>query len=194
MRLRLIILSGLFFIAWVLGARALADARVPFTFAYEDREGYPSFMGNGTDIPTQRPGTYIDLLRLVAERVPIELKLERYPWERCKAFLKSNRVDAINSSFKESRSRIGVFPVLPNGEVDTQRRITSDSYRLYTLKDSELFYDPHRNNFVNLGKGISAPLGYSIVSELQAKGIPIQAHTGASTACYSHSRWAGPKA
>lgn len=135
-------------------------------------------MGNGTEVPEEMPGTYIEMLRLVAQDLPIDLKLERYPWERCKANLRNNRVDAINSSYRESRAEIGVFPRTDDGSVDVSRRITDDTYRLYTLDNSMTRFDAKAQKFVFADRGISAPLGYSIVGDLRAAGNTIEENAG----------------
>ncbi len=144
--------------------------RVSFTFAYDIQEGFPSFMGEGEEVRSDLPGTYIEILRLVSTRVPIDLKLVRLPWERCKAYIASNQVDAINSSFKVSRELIGVFPKTASATVDRNRRITSDAYRLYSREASNLSYDSVSGLIKNAEKTIFAPLGYSIVDDLRSKG------------------------
>ena len=147
---------------------------IEFTFAYDVQEGFPSFMGNGQSIPEKRPGTYIEILQLVEQKVPIKLKLVRLPWARCKAALKANLVDGINSSFSNAREEIGIFPYKKDGSVDTNRKITSSIYRLYTKGDSPIQYDPVSGLILNTGKGILAPLGYSIVDDFKKRGILIE--------------------
>lgn len=169
---RLYFLLAVFYSGFLFSAEVYAE-RVEFTFAYDVQEGFPSFMGSGKEVSKEYPGTYIELLREVEKRVPIKLKLERYPWERCKAYLKANKVDGINSSFKPSRQELGVFPKGKNSSVDINRRITSDNYILYARKGSPIFYDPVTGTIKNTHKGVAAPLGYSIVGELKNKGVNV---------------------
>jgi polar amino acid transport system substrate-binding protein len=169
---RLYFLSAVLYGGSLFSTEVYAE-KVEFTFAYDVQEGFPAFMGSGKDVSKEYPGTYIELLREVEKRVPIKLKLERYPWERCKAYLKANKVDGINSSFKPSRQEIGVFPKGENNSVDINRRITSDNYILYARKGSPIFYDPLTGTIKNPHKGVAAPLGYSIVGELKNKGVDV---------------------
>lgn len=160
-----------------LSVHASAYAESPlveFTFAYDVQEGFPSFMGQGQSIPYKMPGSYIEILQLVEQKVPIRLNLVRLPWERCKAYLKANKVDGINSSFNSLRQEIGVFPYTIKGDIDRSRRITSDTYRLFARDGSDIFYDSFSNRIINTGKGVLAPLGYSIVSDLRKRGTQIE--------------------
>ncbi len=151
---------------------------IEFVFAYDTQEGFPSFMGNGQTVPDQNPGTYVEILRLVDARLPIKVSFVRLPWNRCKAYLKQNLVSGINSSFRESRKELGVFPSTTEGQIDPQRRITSDIYRIYAKKSSNISYDPLRNRIINQGKGLIAPLGYSIVADLRKEGVEVTEHSG----------------
>jgi polar amino acid transport system substrate-binding protein len=167
-----VILASLFCLALI--PNALAE-KVVFTFAYDVQEGFPSFIGNGSEVPEEYPGTYIEMLRLVAQRVPIELQLVRYPWQRCKAYLRDNKVDGINSSYRASRTEIGVFPLNPEGAPDRSRRITSDSYLLYASKGAGVYFDPDTDQIMNAEQGILAPLGYSILEDFRKRGLKIEA-------------------
>lgn len=150
--------------------------QVEFVFAYDTQQGFPAFMGQGFEVPAQYPGTYIDILREVASRLPIQLTLTRLPWERCKAYLAQNRVSGINSSFKPERALIGVFPRLEAGGVDRSKRITSDAYRIYTKQGSGLRYDAQRMKVFPSASLIAAPLGYSVVEDLRARGLQVEQH------------------
>lgn len=150
--------------------------KVDFVFAYDVQQGFPSFMGNGVEIPEENPGTYIEILQRVAQRLPINLILERYPWERCKSYLAQDKVDSINSSYKASREKIGMFPKRPDGSIDDSRRITSDTYRLYALRGSDIVFDSDKRQIRNIGTGLLAPKGYSIISDFKKWGIPVQEH------------------
>ncbi len=157
-------------------AKLLAYERVEFIFAYDTQQGFPAFMGNGQDVPVRYPGIYIDILRMVEQRLPIKLTLIRLPWERCKAYLAQNRASAINSSYKASRALIGVFPKMASGQVDRDKRITSDTYRFYTRNDYELRYDPDQSKVFPAKSLLAAPLGYSVVDDLKARGLVVEQH------------------
>ncbi len=149
---------------------------VEFIFAYDTQQGFPAFMGKGLEVPEKYPGTYIEILREVARRVPIKLTLTRLPWERCKAYLAQNRVSGINSSYKKERARMGVFPRLEDGRLDRSKRITSDAYRIYTKRGSGLRYDASNIKVLPEQSLIAAPLGYSIVEYLAKHGLQVEQH------------------
>ncbi|MDX1452247.1 MAG: hypothetical protein R3183_06795 [Oleiphilaceae bacterium] len=155
---------------------ARAEERVEFVFAYDTQQGFPAFMGDGQAVPIRYPGTYIDILRMVEQRLPIKLTLIRLPWERCKAYLARNLASGINSSYKPSRARMGVFPKTETGDVDRTRRITSDTYRFYTRTDVNLRYDPLKFRVMPDDALLAAPLGYSVVDDLKRTGLVVEQH------------------
>jgi len=141
-----------------------------FIFAYEDREGFPAYLGNGQEVPKENPGIDIEVLRLVEQRVPITVIFKRMPWKRCLHELGTGNVSAVEASYKKEREKLGVFPRKPNGSVDPSRRLTTETYSLYVLKDSTLRWDPQSKRFINLKGQLGAQLGYSIVGDLRKLG------------------------
>lgn len=145
-----------------------------FVFAYEDREGFPAYLGNGHEVPVENPGIDIEILRLVEQQVPIKLVLIRLPWKRCLVELGAGSVSAIEASHKKDREKLGVYPRNIDGVVDSSKRLTSETYSLYTRKGSALRYDTHTKQFVNLKGLLGAQSGYSIVEELRKLGHNIE--------------------
>ena len=139
--------------------------------AYEDKTQFPYYMGD-TQAVLDRPGAAVELVRMLEERIPgLQIKFSRYPWKRCLAMLETGQVDGIfNASFSQARTRIGEYP-WKDGHVDASRRLTTISYHLYALPHAELgwngeaFEDPHLT--------IGAPLGYSIVNDLENLGVSV---------------------
>ena len=145
-----------------------------FVFAFEDKEGFPAYLGNGHEVPVDNPGIDIEVLRLVEQQVPIKLVFIRLPWKRCLVELGAGRVSAVEASYKKDREKLGVYPRKPDGVVDSSKRLTSETYSLYTRKGSTLRYDLHTKKVVNLKGLLGAQSGYSIVEELRKLGHNIE--------------------
>lgn len=145
-----------------------------FVFAFEDKEGFPAYLGNGHEIPIDNPGIDIEVLRLVEQQVPIKVVFLRLPWKRCLVELGAGRVSAIEASHKKDREKLGAYPRDIDGVVDSSKRLTSETYSLYTRKGSTLRYDTHSKQFLNLKGSLGAQFGYSIVEELRKNGHNIE--------------------
>ncbi len=159
-----------------------AHAEKPeFVFAFENTEGFPAYLGNGYHVPDENPGIDIEVLRLVEQRVPIKVVFVRLPWKRCLVELGLGNVSAVEASYKKDREKIGVYPVNPDGSVDTSKRLTSETYSLYTRKGSTLRYNPQNGQFSNLQGQLGAPYGYSIVEDLKKLGHNIDESGSAFT-------------
>ncbi|MBN1970893.1 MAG: transporter substrate-binding domain-containing protein [Candidatus Delongbacteria bacterium] len=150
---------------------------IELTFAYEDKEQPPYYMGNSNEVLNENPGVAVEMVKLLETRIyGIEIDFVRYPWKRCLASLGENKVDGIfNSSYKQDRLEVGWYPTVDNkhdGEPNPDKRICDISYSLYTLKGTVIPWDGE--NFNNFTGKISAPLGYSIVDDLKKKGVNIE--------------------
>jgi len=170
-----IIASLLLLLLVTFNANAFAtnsDEIVTLTFAYENLEQPPFYMGNSEHIPKNKPGVSVDIVKLLPQYIPnLVVKLKRMPWTRCKVNLKNGAVDGIfNASFKASRLAIGNYP-WQNDSPDTTRRITTIAYSFYKLKESQFNWDGEKTYYLN--KGVGAPRGYSIVSDLKQLGIGV---------------------
>ncbi|WP_019615854.1 substrate-binding periplasmic protein [Psychromonas ossibalaenae] len=150
---------------------------VQLTIAYENKAQPPYYMGNSHSVPKLQPGITVEMIQMLEQSIPgLEITLLRRPWPRCLKELGANSVDGIfNASYKSERLQAGWYPTTDgshSGPIDTARRTITIAYSLYTLKDSLLSWDGQ--NFTNLNASkIAAPLGYSIVGDLENKGITV---------------------
>jgi len=143
-------------------------AKTVMTFAYEDGQQAPYYMGKGTKVLDKDPGVSIEMIKIVAKKMGnIEVKFVRQPWKRCLASLKDGSVDGIfNASYKKKREEFGSYP-MASGKPDTSKRITTISYSAYKLKGSKIGWDG--KVFSNVKGRVAAPSGYSIISKLKGK-------------------------
>ena len=162
-------------IAWAACLFPLSAGAVTLHLASDDTPGSPWVMGDGAHFQTGAPGIEIELYQLMARRLNLELSMIRMPWKRCLADLKTGRLDGIfPASFKPERMSLGVYP-MRDGNVDMQRKSRYSAYYLYVREGSPLGWDGR--SFVNLNRldrqTIGAPLGWSIVTDLQRMGIDV---------------------
>ena len=155
----------------LLAASPPAVAETVLHVAYEDKTQFPYYMGD-TEKVLENPGAAVELVRLVEERIPgLRIKFSRYPWKRCLAMLETGQVDGIfNASYNAARTRIGEYP-RRDGQVDPTRRLTTISYHLYALPDTDLGWTG--KTFQDSDLEIGAPLGYSIVNDLEQLGVSV---------------------
>lgn len=151
----------------------LSAQKVVLRVAYEDKEQPPYYMGNSNEIPASNPGVSVEMVQLLAKYIPeLEIQLQRLPWSRCTYSLGQNAVDAIfNSSYNTGRLELGWYPTKDKthmGPEDGDRRITTIAYYFYALKDSDFKWD---GKLENVKETVGAPLGYSIVGDLNKKGV-----------------------
>jgi len=141
------------------------------TFACENKQDFPTVMGNSKDVLETNPGMGIEAVWLLAKKLNIEIEIKRMPWKRCLSEMEKGNVDGVfTASFKEKRKQYGLYPE-KDGNVDPSRRFTSASYALYRLKGTNVNYDG--NNFLNIKGKVGAPRGYSIADDLRKKGLTI---------------------
>ncbi|PPI83829.1 amino acid ABC transporter [Marinobacter maroccanus] len=155
----------------LLAAPPPAVAETVLRVAYEDKTQFPYYMGDTEKVP-ENPGAAVELVKLLEERIPgLRIKFSRYPWKRCLAMLETGQVDGIfNASYNAARTRIGEYP-RRDGQVDPTRRLTTISYHLYALPDTDLGWTGEA--FEDPDLEIGAPLGYSIVSDLESLGVSV---------------------
>jgi len=97
-----------------------------------------------------------------------DVEIVRLPWKRCMDSLGKNQVDGVfGASYKEKRQKFGVYP-MANGKHDGSKQLHPDSYSLYVPKGSNLSWDGDK--FINLTGKMGAPMGYSIIEKIKAKG------------------------
>jgi len=150
---------------------------ITLTFAYEDKAQPPYYMGNTNQLGQIKPGVAVEMLQLLTQGIDdLQIKFVRMPWKRALYSLKNNRVDGVfNASYKKERLAFGWYPTTNlkhDGPIDTSRRITNISYSLYKLKTSSVNWQGQWQDLN--GQLVGAPLGYSIVSDLQKQGIQVE--------------------
>lgn len=172
--------TGLFFLLCLSSIATFSDeTRIVLTFAYEDKENYPAFVGSGAEIP-DRPGTYVEILREVTARLGMELRLERMPWNRALRQFELGEIDAINGSFKPSREAFAQYPRTDDGSIDSTKHITRDAYVLYVPAGSPLRWDGN-GAFINTDSRqttIGTSYNYSIAETLRSQRVPVIENPG----------------
>ncbi|MBF0450908.1 MAG: transporter substrate-binding domain-containing protein [Candidatus Magnetomorum sp.] len=154
-------------IGWILVSNAAA---MELTIACENKQDFPTVMGNSTDILTTNPGMGVEAVYQLEKRLNLKITIKRLPWKRCLAEMKKGNVQGVfTASFKEERKDFGRYPEI-DGKVDPSRRFTSASYALYRMKGSDVQFDGKK--FDIKGK-VGAPSGYSIVDDLKKRGLDV---------------------
>lgn len=165
-------LAALIIISFGQSALAKDIAAVPnieFKFCYEDKSLPPYYLGNDQRIPPERPGASIEHLRRLVAKIPnLTLRLERLPWKRCLAALKSSQVDGLIASYQPEREAIGQYPM--QGKLpDPQRGFGEHQTCLVSRKDATWQWDGERFSGVK-ELIIARPLGYApLKSKVQQK-------------------------
>lgn len=170
--LSLIILS--FSICWGPPRQLNAETAKPaeVLIVYNTKENAPIIMGDGTKINWDKPGTTIELLRLVGDRFGVKIVFKRVPWNRGLFLVETNQADGIfHTSFKKKRLKIGVYP-MKGGRHDESRSILKHSYVLYKLRGSPVQWDG--KNLTNVEGAIGATFGFAIVGDLEKMGFRVE--------------------
>lgn len=153
---------------------ALFPDRPTLTFVFETRANPPRYLGEGTAINWDRPGLTLELLKRLGARLKVNLRLERYPWNRSLYLVETGEVDGIfHASYKAEREKIGVYPKTADGAVDPSRAIFVQSYFLHVLRGSPIGWDGE--TITGLGDmAVGATAGYSIVDDLRKRGLKVE--------------------
>jgi len=142
---------------------------VNITFAYQNTNNYPYQTQNSNTTNWDKPGTLVEMLKIVEKNMNIKISFIRVPWKRALFDLRDGTVDGLfEASYKEKRLKYGLYPT-KNNKIDETRRTNYNSYFVYKLKDSELSWDG--TSFKNNNQGICAEREYSIVDDLRNKGV-----------------------
>ena len=153
-----------------VNAQETNNKQITLTFGFEDRLN-PPYVLTESEINWEKPGITLEVLQLVADRLDINIEFARMPWARNLEQLEANRLDGVfHASFKAERMELGVYP-MKDGEVDPSKRIMTNIYYLYKLKNSAITWDGE--SFANVDGKIGAVIGFSIVGDLQALGIDV---------------------
>jgi len=162
-----------FFSLVLLGSNQVQGAEpIQFVYAAENKEVFPYFIGNGHEIPKNKPGTRIEAIQLLDEKVDqIKITYERLPWKRCLLELESGRVDGLIASFKVERLKYGEYPT-KNRKLDESKYSHSLSYCAYSQSNAQ--YSWNGEKFSNAkGMVFAVPRGYSIIEALKKEGIQV---------------------
>ncbi|WP_018527480.1 substrate-binding periplasmic protein [Alkalispirochaeta alkalica] len=144
--------------------------------SYENKEQPPYYMGNTEDILPRLPGVAVEMVQTLAEEIPhLRISMVRVPWARNLAGLGNSTYDGIfNASYREDRLHLGWYPTTDGthrGPPDPDRRITTLRYALYRHRDSSLRWDGESlRGTPEALAALGAPLGYSIVQDLEGRG------------------------
>ena len=123
------------------GSTAAAPPRL-LTVGCEDKEDPPRLLGEGPRIHPDRPGTAIEILRLIARQHRLSLDIRRYPWKRTLHMLANNEIDLlVYASFTPERAAIGEYPML-GGVPDPSRRFATLRYMTYRRKGEPVYALP----------------------------------------------------
>ena len=167
---------------WGAAAAVPAAAEPPKAFpdrpelrvVYETTPNPPRHLGEGTAIDWNRPGLTLELLKLVGERVRVNLSFRRVPWKRGLLMLETGTADAIfHASYLAERESIGVYPKTADGLPDARRALFVQSYALFVTPASRVTWDGATVGGLD-GRPVGATDGYSVVGDLERLGVPVE--------------------
>ncbi len=160
-------------LGWLLGVVAFGALAGPdgIRVGFIDKANSP-FVLDPENLDTAQPGITLELLRRVQQRTGVSLDFTPMPWARCLRMLEDGELDAVfHASFDPARQKFGVYP-LGDGAADPKRRLITQTYYIYKLKDSPLSWDGIRFS------GLDAPLGvvidFSIKKNLLRLGLEVE--------------------
>jgi polar amino acid transport system substrate-binding protein len=144
-----------------------AHAATPIKLCYEDSSVYPWITGD-------KQGLVIFELQLVEKDLNLEFEYLRLPWKRCLQEVQYGRIQAaIAASYNRDRAVWGSYPMHPDGSLDKELRLHTDSFFIFRRTDSAIRWS--NNKMENLGNQvIGAQLGYSVAKSLEDTGYPIK--------------------
>ncbi|MBF0208521.1 MAG: hypothetical protein HQK53_16720 [Oligoflexia bacterium] len=127
---------------------------------FSDVESFPYIIGFSEQIANP-PGVALDIITSAASQLGISVEYLRLPNKRVLEDLKHGKIDgAFIYSHKPDRAEFAKYP-MKDKKLDTDRRIATLSYYLYTMPSSKVTWDGKKFN--NLTRPIGANTGYSIV-------------------------------
>lgn len=149
----------------------IANAKT-LTFVCEDKQDFPTIMGNAKNVLDEKPGMGVEALRMAGKKLGVTITIKRLPWKRCLNDLEKGKADGLfTASYKEKRKQYGKYPE-KDGQVDPSKRFTSSSYAFYKLKSTALDFT-NKDYSIFTGK-VGGPLGYSIIEDLKKNGLKME--------------------
>jgi polar amino acid transport system substrate-binding protein len=138
-------------------------------FENQPYAGY--ILGNGSAIPDNRPGLFVELITMTAERLGINLSFERMPWKRCLYTVRSGLADGVFPvSHSSEHSRFLVFPPQSENQSDTDSALFKRPHSFFTLRQSRIRWDGMELR--NLGNTpVATGTGYGFIRGLDDMGI-----------------------
>lgn len=143
-------------------------AATEIRLCYEDVTVFPWITGD-------KEGLTVTEIKMVEEDLGIQFTFVRLPWKRCQMEAEAGKIEGlIAASFSKERAIWGVYPTLANGELDSDKRLHTDSFFVYVRKDSKIQFK--NGKFIDIGNNeIGVQLGYSIGNDLKDQGYSIHA-------------------
>ena len=121
-------------------------------------------------------GMHVDIVTRALEELGLNHKFTPMPWERClKAEAKRGRVDAIvSASYKPDRAE---YLYYPDGATEKKAalRLMQTEYVVVGLADSSFEFN---GDVLTLPTPVRVPRGYSLVKDLQDKGVLVDTAIG----------------
>lgn len=172
--MKLGLISVLSFAFLLLAAEVNAsDESHSLLFCYENKEVAPHYLGEGTNVPKQKPGAAIEIMQNLDVLLPnTQIQYVRAPWKRCLNDLKLGKVDALIGRYTEERAEFAIYPKDDKGELDVNKAFSTTSSCFIHDQDLDLSWDGN-NLQVAQPVGLIAPRGYSLVDDLKALGFDI---------------------
>lgn len=169
------IIIAIFSILFSFGlAEAKADLGSPkLRFCYENKEVFPHYLNNDSDVPIHRPGAAIEIIQELDRKLPnTDIEFIRAPWKRCLKELKLNKVDAVIGRYTLERSEFAIYPRQVNGMIDTTKAFSTTSSCLIHDVSLPLKWDG-KSLIIEQPEGLIAPMGYSVVEDLKLLGFDV---------------------
>jgi polar amino acid transport system substrate-binding protein len=159
MRLRIVLIFCL------LIPSAQSWAGLPLHFCYEDVIQAYWTRPDGS-------GVILDLLRKVESHLGEHFTYEPMPWTRCLEEVRIGTMDAaIGAGDAPERHEYAVYPILPDGSIDTRSAIWTDVFSVYYRAGSAVKWDG--KNLVTPGNVVMAQRSYVIAGILRERGYKV---------------------
>jgi polar amino acid transport system substrate-binding protein len=137
---------------------------------YSDVQNFPYQSGDGS-VVGDPPGLAVELIRLAAHELGVDVEFVRLPAMRLFVAMQSNDIDgAFIFSFKEDRLQYGSFP-MRDGKPDRSRRITTINYSFYKSASSPATWNG--STLLNNALPVGMNTGFSIGDDLRKLGLTV---------------------
>lgn len=116
-------------------------------------------------------GIHIDIIRQALSNLKIDVEFKPLPWKRCLSEAEEGEVDAVaTASFKDERAVFMKYPDDAKTAAKSPLRVSQVEYVVVTAAGNAYEY---ANDMKTIPQPIRAPRGYSIVGDLEGKGINV---------------------